>query len=175
MEDVLKNSIDANELLSSLPYLVIMDYVFGFWKALRRSHIKKKVLSITMTRRVFTTGAHIGPSVGLLGASNAGCDGTTVVILFCFTMASMGFFYPGMKLNSMDLSPNYSGTIMAIINVKLKNPFMEKPSNYISRRTPVAITEDCSWLCWLQTRPHRRNRIHDLIASTFTISIFLHF
>jgi len=31
-------------------------------------------------------------------------------------MGSMGFFYPGMKVNSMDLSPNYSGTIMAIVN-----------------------------------------------------------
>jgi ACS family sodium-dependent inorganic phosphate cotransporter len=28
----------------------------------------------------------------------------------------MGTFYPGMKVNALDLSPNYAGTLMAIVN-----------------------------------------------------------
>lgn len=28
----------------------------------------------------------------------------------------MGTFYPGMKINALDLSPNFAGTLMAIIN-----------------------------------------------------------
>jgi len=29
---------------------------------------------------------------------------------------SKGTFYPGMKVNGLDLSPNYSGTLMALVN-----------------------------------------------------------
>lgn len=35
---------------------------------------------------------------------------------FTLAMAFMGTYYPGMKVNCLDLSPNYSGTIMAITN-----------------------------------------------------------
>lgn len=31
-------------------------------------------------------------------------------------MGLMGAFYPGMKVNALDLSGNYAGTIMAIVN-----------------------------------------------------------
>lgn len=31
-------------------------------------------------------------------------------------MGFMGTFYPGMRVNAIDLSPNYSGTLMAIVN-----------------------------------------------------------
>jgi MFS transporter, ACS family, solute carrier family 17 (sodium-dependent inorganic phosphate cotransporter), other len=39
-----------------------------------------------------------------------------VVTLFTLAMATMGGFYPGMKVNALDLSPNYAGTLMAITN-----------------------------------------------------------
>lgn len=39
-----------------------------------------------------------------------------VVALFTLAMALMGTFYPGMKVNGLDLSPNYAGTLMAITN-----------------------------------------------------------
>lgn len=31
-------------------------------------------------------------------------------------MGTMGGFYPGMKVNPLDLSPNYAGTLMAVTN-----------------------------------------------------------
>jgi len=39
-----------------------------------------------------------------------------VVTLFTVGMAFMGFFYPSLKVNALDLSPNYAGTLMAIVN-----------------------------------------------------------
>ena len=36
--------------------------------------------------------------------------------MFTIGMTLMGTFYPGMKVNALDLSPNYSGTLMAITN-----------------------------------------------------------
>lgn len=49
-------------------------------------------------------------------ASYSGCNTETVVILFTASMGLMGAFYPGMKVNALDLSNNYAGTIMAIVN-----------------------------------------------------------
>lgn len=49
-------------------------------------------------------------------ASYAGCDRTMVIIYFTLAMGIMGTFYPGMKVNPLDLSPNYAGTLMAITN-----------------------------------------------------------
>lgn len=31
-------------------------------------------------------------------------------------MGFMGTFYPGMKVNGLDLSPNYAGSLMALTN-----------------------------------------------------------
>lgn len=60
--------------------------------------------------------ASIGPAAGVIAASYAGCDKTVVVSLFTTGMAFMGFFYPSLKVNALDLSPNYAGTLMAIVN-----------------------------------------------------------
>lgn len=49
-------------------------------------------------------------------ASYAGCSKTWVVIHFTLAMGFMGTFYPGMKVNPLDLSPNYAGTLMALTN-----------------------------------------------------------
>lgn len=60
--------------------------------------------------------ASIGPAAGVIAASYAGCDKTVVVTLFTTGMAFMGFFYPSLKVNALDLSPNYAGTLMALVN-----------------------------------------------------------
>lgn len=60
--------------------------------------------------------ASVGPGVAIIAASYAGCDRTAVVTLFTLATATMGTFYPGMKVNALDLSPNYAGTLMAVVN-----------------------------------------------------------
>lgn len=54
--------------------------------------------------------------LGTLAASYAGCDKIQVVVLFTIGMATMGFFYSSMKVNVMDLSPNYAAPAMALVN-----------------------------------------------------------
>lgn len=39
-----------------------------------------------------------------------------VVALFTIGMGFMGTFYSGLKVNNLDLAPNYAGVIMAITN-----------------------------------------------------------
>lgn len=49
-------------------------------------------------------------------ASYAGCDRLLVVICLITATAFKGNYYPGMRVNAIDLSPNYAGTIIAISN-----------------------------------------------------------
>lgn len=58
----------------------------------------------------------VGPGIFIVAASYAGCDRGLVVALFTIAMGIMGTFYPGMKVNSLDLSPNYAGSLMALTN-----------------------------------------------------------
>ncbi|GAB0095292.1 putative inorganic phosphate cotransporter [Sergentomyia squamirostris] len=115
MSDVLKFSIKENGIYSSLPYALmwIVAILTGF---LSDWMISRKIFTITAARKWFTGIAAVGPAIFIVAASYAGCDRTLVVILFTIAMGIMGTFYPGMKVNPLDLSPNYAGTLMAITN-----------------------------------------------------------
>lgn len=138
MSDVLRFSIQENGLYTSLPYLImwIVSVTTGFlsdWLSV------KKYLSITNCRKVFTgvgklkipfilrecinlmtnsmySSAAVFPAFFIIGASYAGCDRVVVVAMFTLAMGFMGTYYPGMKVNPLDLSPNYAATLMALTN-----------------------------------------------------------
>lgn len=89
-------------------------------------------------------------------ASYSGCNTETVVILFTASMGLMGAFYPGMKVNALDLSSNYAGTIMAIVNgigaitgiiapylVGLLTPDVSTGTNYVAFCRQVNTRSDC--------------------------------
>lgn len=59
--------------------------------------------------------AAVGPSLGVVAAMRSGCSSTPVVAFFTLGMALMGFYYPSLSVNTLDLSPNYSGTLMGLI------------------------------------------------------------
>ncbi|KAK0095664.1 hypothetical protein PV326_007708 [Microctonus aethiopoides] len=115
MSSVLKFPIKSNGYLSSLPYLCMwVSSIFSSWMAdwiITAGHMSR-----TNIRKIGTTIASIGPGVFIIAASYAGCDGYTVVAMFTIGMTLMGTFYPGMKVNALDLSPNYAGTLMAVVN-----------------------------------------------------------
>lgn len=115
MSDVLHFKIKENALYSSLPYLV-MWIVSVFAGLLSDYLISRKILGITFSRKMFTTIASLFPSLFIIGASFAECERGLVVALFALSMGSMGTFYPGLKVNAIDLSPNYSGSLMGITN-----------------------------------------------------------
>lgn len=59
---------------------------------------------------------NFGSGIGVMCASFAGCDKMIATLCFTLGMALMGFCYPSIRVNSLDLSPNYSSTIMALVN-----------------------------------------------------------
>ncbi|XP_017132353.1 sialin [Drosophila elegans] len=115
MSDVLRFSIKANGLYSSLPYVTmwIMSLLSG---CVADQMIKRNFMSTTNTRKIMTGLAAFGPAIFMVGASYAGCNRLLVVALFTICMGLMGTYYAGMKLTPLDLSPNYAGTLMAITN-----------------------------------------------------------
>ncbi|CAD1468967.1 unnamed protein product [Heterotrigona itama] len=115
MKSVLKYSIKNNGFLSALPYLTmwICSLVTSF---LADWMITSGLMSRTNVRKLGTTIASLGPGAFIIGAAYAKCDRTTVVVMFTVGTTLMGTFYPGMKVNALDLSPNYSGTLMALVN-----------------------------------------------------------
>ncbi|XP_049788970.1 putative inorganic phosphate cotransporter [Schistocerca nitens] len=115
MSSVLKFSIAQNGFLSSLPYIAMWLVSIGSGRVADWI-ITHGYLSTTNTRKLFTTIASVGPAVGIIAASYASCDRVTVVSLFTLGMALMGTFYAGMKVNGLDLSPNYAGSVMALVN-----------------------------------------------------------
>lgn len=64
---------------------------------------------------MFVLVAATGPALGILGATYSGCDRTLVVTFFTGGMGLMGAFVPSLKVNCLDLSPNYAGTLMALV------------------------------------------------------------
>ncbi|XP_029176007.1 sialin-like [Nylanderia fulva] len=115
MSGVLKYPIQTNGFVSSLPYLVMwICSILSSWLADRI--ITRGIISRTNVRKIGTTIASIGPGIFIIAASYAGYNNTLVVAMFTIGMALMGTFYPGMKVNGLDLSPNYSGTLMALVN-----------------------------------------------------------
>ncbi|KAK9693158.1 Major Facilitator Superfamily [Popillia japonica] len=115
MSGVLKFNVKQSGLWSSLPY-VIMWIVSLSSGAFCDYMIKHGYLEITFARKLFTSIAAIGPGIFMLAASYAGCNRTVVVAMFTVAMGFMGTFYCGMKVNALDLSPNYAGTLMALVN-----------------------------------------------------------
>lgn len=115
MADVLLYPIKSNGLLSSIPYLVmwIVSISSGF---VGDFLIRKNIVGLTFSRKMFTTIAAIGPAIFIVLASYAGCNRLLVVLHFTIAMGLMGTYYPGMKVNPLDLSPNYAATLMAICN-----------------------------------------------------------
>lgn len=56
------------------------------------------------------------PAITLVAASYAGYNKVRVIFMFTLTMGFLGNFFSGAKVNALDLSPNYAGSLMALTN-----------------------------------------------------------
>ncbi|XP_001947560.2 putative inorganic phosphate cotransporter [Acyrthosiphon pisum] len=115
MSDVLHFSISENGLLSSVPFIAqwvtsILASILADWL------ISKRIMTVTAVRKIFAIIGNVGPGIGVMCASFVGCDKMIATLCFTLGMALMGFCYPSIRVNSLDLSPNYSSTIMALVN-----------------------------------------------------------
>ncbi|KAL4089088.1 hypothetical protein QTP88_024160 [Uroleucon formosanum] len=114
MKSVLKFSVVENGLLSGLPYIVMWLVAMGSGFIVD-SMLSSQYFTVTCIRKTFVTIASVGPALGIVAASYSGCDKVLAVTSFTIGMGLMGTFVPSLKVNALDLSPNYAGTLMAIV------------------------------------------------------------
>ncbi|CAG9761905.1 unnamed protein product [Ceutorhynchus assimilis] len=116
MSVVLNLDIKNNSILSSLPYLVLylLSIIMGF---LSDFLINKGIFKQTVSRKVFNSIGTILPIIALImmGYVKSG-ESTKVIWLLIVAVGSNAITGSGWSLNHMDLSPNYSGTVMGLCN-----------------------------------------------------------
>ncbi|XP_050432265.1 sialin-like isoform X2 [Adelges cooleyi] len=113
--DVLHFSIKQNALLSSIPFMAqwitsISSSILCDWL------LKKNYMSVTAVRKTFAAVGNILPAYGVMAASFVGCDTVATTLFFTLGMSMMGFSCSSIRINALDLSPNYSASIMALVN-----------------------------------------------------------
>ncbi|KAJ8681409.1 hypothetical protein QAD02_017196 [Eretmocerus hayati] len=115
MSSVLRFDVENNGYLSSLPYLCMwLGGITSSW--LTDWLLASGRLSTTNVRKLGNSLASVGPALFIVAASYAGCDRRLVVAMMALGMTTMGAALPSMKVNGLDLSPNYSGSLMALTN-----------------------------------------------------------
>ncbi|KAK9502561.1 hypothetical protein O3M35_011313 [Rhynocoris fuscipes] len=78
--------------------------------------VQRKILSITLVRKIYFLIAASGPGFGYLVIALGGCSEVTSIIGVLVGYPILGLYYPSAKINALDLSPNFSGTIGSIGN-----------------------------------------------------------
>ncbi|XP_030569770.1 putative inorganic phosphate cotransporter [Drosophila novamexicana] len=115
MADVLQFSIRSNGIVTSFPFLAMWCSTL-FCGFLADWLIRTEKMSRNLERKLFTFIAGFFPGMFMVIASYAGCNKTLVVVFFTLSLFTMGPYYAGQKLTPMDMSPSYSGTLMALTN-----------------------------------------------------------
>lgn len=115
MDRILHVNIQQNAILSALPYLStwvcsIFISFFADWL------LAKRCLSQKNSYKLWNSVAALGPALGLMGVTWAGCDKIWVIIMLAFAGGSYGAVYSGNSMNHIALSPKYAGTMMGITN-----------------------------------------------------------
>lgn len=87
-----------------------------WWVPISHSLLFNSNINVSSFFSILIIAASIFPAIFIVIASYAECNRVYVVASFTLAMGFMGNFYPGMKVNSLDLSPNYAGSLMALSN-----------------------------------------------------------
>lgn len=64
----------------------------------------------------FLFAAGLVPPILLVIISNAECNRTAFITLIILAAIFRAAYFPGMRVNILDLAPNYAGALMAYIN-----------------------------------------------------------
>ncbi|XP_045518465.1 putative inorganic phosphate cotransporter [Pieris brassicae] len=114
MHAILKVNVKNSGLLSSLPYVsfVICCIFFGYFSDVL---VNKNILTMKNVRRLSNSVGTLGPGLCIVLVSYTE-NVTLAVICFVAGLGAQSAMHTGWVVNYIDLSPNYSGALMAIGN-----------------------------------------------------------
>lgn len=112
---VLKFKLKEDGLLSASPYLAMFLLQIPVSYAADLMN-KRKITSMTVSRKMWNTISMWGSAVGLIALGYYTDNATLTIIVYVFTVAIGCSSNAGYSINTMDLSPNYAGLIMGITN-----------------------------------------------------------
>ncbi|CAG9786472.1 unnamed protein product [Diatraea saccharalis] len=116
LEKGLGISLKNSALLAALPYIG-MWFGNNFSSYLSEKIYNRGLLNLTACRKVFQSISLFGIAIALVVLSFLGPDQklfAVATLIACLTMH--GFSTAGFVVNQLDLSPNYAGVIMCILN-----------------------------------------------------------
>ncbi|XP_014257538.1 putative inorganic phosphate cotransporter [Cimex lectularius] len=110
---VLNYNSQQNGLINASIHLII--WVAGILSGVLCDYaVKKRIVSLTMNRKIGATLASIMPSVGILLSAYTRCNRLASIVLIAVGTFFMGCFYPTLKMNPIDIAQNFAGTIGAM-------------------------------------------------------------
>ncbi|XP_014232240.1 putative inorganic phosphate cotransporter [Trichogramma pretiosum] len=115
MKSVMRFPIGHNGLLSAVPYFG-MAISSIMWAKFADFLEYNNYMSRTKIHKLGNTVATIGPAICTIVAAQSGCNRVVSVSALIVGVTCMGAALPSIKINVIDLSPNYSGFIMALAN-----------------------------------------------------------
>ncbi|XP_066588738.1 putative inorganic phosphate cotransporter isoform X2 [Prorops nasuta] len=115
MNAILGYNIQKNGTMSALPYLVM--WILSFPLSWLADFALRKGISRSIVRKICNTMAFWGPAVALLVLGlEPGVKDTIAVAILVVAVALNAGALCGFQINHIDLSPNFSGTMMSITN-----------------------------------------------------------
>ncbi|CAL4162241.1 unnamed protein product [Meganyctiphanes norvegica] len=115
MDGVLGLSIKKNAIFSSIPFLC--QFIGGnCWSWVGDMLNTKGILSIYVSRRLFSAIGMVGNGIVLAIVGFVGCNEILVVFLLALGTFCMGATASGYGVNDLDLAPNFAGTLKGLIN-----------------------------------------------------------
>lgn len=115
MDSVLKLPVELTGYASSMHHISSWFFCMAIsWLSdwvIVKGHVDR-----TNVRKLNTAISSLGPAIMLVLAVNAGCDVIKSIAFITVGLTLAGSAIPGIKVNVLDLSPNYAGTLMGISN-----------------------------------------------------------
>ncbi|XP_018561225.1 putative inorganic phosphate cotransporter isoform X1 [Anoplophora glabripennis] len=116
MSHVMNFNIKSNSVLSALPYFVlwVLSFVFSVTADML---VNKNLFSIGTSRKFFNTIGLVVPAIALVCLGNTGSEETNkAIVLLVVAVGINSAVFCGFNVNHMDISPNFTGTLMGITN-----------------------------------------------------------
>ncbi|KAJ8669762.1 hypothetical protein QAD02_001021 [Eretmocerus hayati] len=115
MSGVLKFSSEDTGYFTSIPYVSM--WIFTLIASFASDFlITTEKMSITHIRMIGITLSAMGPGIFIVLASYAGCNRLLFNIFLTICITLRGCTYCSIMVNVLDLTPNYAGTLMGLVN-----------------------------------------------------------